>query len=286
MDQLYQRLSNSQLQLHQSSGPACARCGSPNHPDCLIASTAPSKEKRRLTSSRQRISRPVVTRMAIKSSSQSQLVVMRSKAIRKNSSSNNDSSAIRSPPVSACASQPFSPISKYVIVVPVELPATGVIKGTMGVAPPLRKQKIGSFNDSRSSTRSPDYKLHEPDHYSHYPTTQTLNDAAALKVHTPLQEKKTVPQPTPLVVAFPVKRRIEKSTPSSYTFASDSTKLGEIPHRHWNRPWDHEEAVRLNAETAIIDHPVQLAVSEKTTKKKWIFRFLRRGSAVSTATVA
>jgi hypothetical protein len=37
-------------------------------------------------------------------------------------------------------------------------------------------------------------------------------------------------------------------TPSMYTFASDSTKLGEIPMRKWNVPFDYEGSERRNEE--------------------------------------
>lgn len=47
------------------------------------------------------------------------------------------------------------------------------------------------------------------------------------------------------------RRRAEKETPSTYTFASDSTKLGEIPHRKWVVPFDFEEAARLNEEVGV-----------------------------------
>ncbi|EAT80668.2 hypothetical protein SNOG_12256 [Parastagonospora nodorum SN15] len=74
-------------------------------------------------------------------------------------------------------------------------------------------------------------------------------------------------------VSLPVRRRIDKMTPSAYTFASDSTKLGEIPQRSWTTPWDYEEADRLNheARTAV---PI-VVIDEKVGRKKGIFKWMR-----------
>jgi hypothetical protein len=47
------------------------------------------------------------------------------------------------------------------------------------------------------------------------------------------------------------RRRIDKITPSSYTFASDSTKLGEIPMQNWTAPFDSEEMRRRNIQLAM-----------------------------------
>lgn len=70
-------------------------------------------------------------------------------------------------------------------------------------------------------------------------------------------------------------------TPSSYTFASDSTKLGEIPQRNWTTPWDYEEAQRLNVEAAaamIVPVTSKEESKDGRPKKKGLFRWMRRGS--------
>ncbi|KAF2846020.1 hypothetical protein T440DRAFT_250512 [Plenodomus tracheiphilus IPT5] len=279
MTQLYQRLSQSQLQLQQFSAPTCSRCGNTGHTTCSSQNTTSEKDKRKRTSSRQRVSGPVVTRMPIKTSSQPQLVVMRPKATRKYSTSSNNSSATKSPPSSAYTTPMSSPRSKYIAMAPIELPASTVVKGTMGVAPPpSRNQRIDSFDEPRPTTWPHDYKGYAPDQI-HHPTSKLPNFTAAPKRHVPSGEKKSSRQASPPVSPLPIKRRMEKITPSSYTFASDSTKLGEIPQRHWTRPWDYEEAERLNTEAASKPQPI-MAVSEEKLKKKGLFRkILRRGSA-------
>jgi hypothetical protein len=75
-----------------------------------------------------------------------------------------------------------------------------------------------------------------------------------------------------------MRRRLDIATPSTYTFASDSTKLGEIPQRSWNTPWDYEEAGRMNEEAA--KKPVSVPSVEKP-KKRGVFKMFRRGTGES-----
>lgn len=59
------------------------------------------------------------------------------------------------------------------------------------------------------------------------------------------------PQPLNSVAQHDVpvqRRRLEKATPSTHTFLSASTKLGEIPMHRWNKPFDYAEMERMNAE--------------------------------------
>jgi hypothetical protein len=72
---------------------------------------------------------------------------------------------------------------------------------------------------------------------------------------------------------------MDKITPSSYTFASDSTKLGEIPQKNWTTPFNYEEAERLNAEALVHGYPTPAAAAPKP--KKGLFKFLRRGTAAA-----
>lgn len=280
MTQLYQRLSHSQLQLQHISLPTCSRCGSAKHVDCSSKNTTSDKEKKKHASSRsQRISGPVVTRMPIRSSSQSrpQLVVMRPKASRKSSSSSNNSSSNskKSSPISTHTSSLASPLPKYE---PIDLQACGFIKGTMGGVPlPGLKQRVDSFDDPRSSTSPLDYKDYASE-YLNYPTPR-LPSFTPTPRRNPPHEKKVAPEAPLPSPPLPMKRRIDKATPSSYTFASDSTKLGEIPQRNWTRPWDYEEAARLNDKAAVAG-PVVPVVEAKTSKKKSLFmKIMRRKGA-------
>ena len=103
----------------------------------------------------------------------------------------------------------------------------------------------------------------------HMPTAQKAEPR-----HTPHRREKT-PASSSQVVP---KRRADKLTPSTYTFASDSTKLGEIPERNWAQPWNYAEAERLNTEAATTGYT--LPGTEAAAKpKRGIFGFLRRGGA-------
>jgi hypothetical protein len=62
------------------------------------------------------------------------------------------------------------------------------------------------------------------------------------------------------------RRRADRVTPSMYTFASDSTKLGEIPVRKWTSPFDYEEMGRRNKEVAMGTSHLQ--VQEQVQKRK------------------
>ncbi|KAF2747557.1 hypothetical protein M011DRAFT_402192, partial [Sporormia fimetaria CBS 119925] len=105
----------------------------------------------------------------------------------------------------------------------------------------------------------------------------------------PAQLRKPPPSPltphlaTPIAASpsplSPFRRRDDKPTPSTYTFASDSTKLGEIPMRHWNVPFDHAEAERLNREAAVNGYPIGGAQTAgvEGRKRRGLFGFLRRG---------
>ncbi|CBX98019.1 hypothetical protein LEMA_P094280.1 [Plenodomus lingam JN3] len=282
MAQLYQRLSPSQLQLH---APTCSRCGTSSHIDCSSDSKFSVREQRKHAGSRQRADGSVVTRMPIKTSSHPQLVVMRPKSTRKNSSLRNNSSASKPPPNSTYATTAMSSvISKFIVMTPIELPASSVIKGTMGVAPPSpRSPRIDSFDDPRPSRWPYNDKGHASEHID-YPRPQLTNFKSTPKHCTPSSERESAHRTSPPISSSPVKRRMDKVTPSSYTFASDSTKLGEIPQFHWTRPWDYEEAERLNSEAALNPQPAVTMPVEKTVKKKGLFRkILSRGSAAGVA---
>ncbi|KAL6705282.1 hypothetical protein ACN47E_007092 [Coniothyrium glycines] len=293
MTQLYHRLSQSQLHLslYNMAHFPCARCGSPSHEDCSTKCTGPAKEKKRSTQTRQKNSGTMVTRMPIKSSSQPQLVVVRPKNTRKtsNSGSNSSSSSNRSSSTPIHTSPLASPLPMYVPVDPFDLYPPGVIRGTMGTSTPTSR-RVDSFDVSRPSTWPHEYMA--ASEHLHSPTPKLPSFTPAPKRPSPTEKKATPPAPPPpskpnflQPMSLPMRRRLDKVTPSSYTFASDSTKLGEIPQRNWTKPWDYEEAERLNAEAAVFGHPtVATTTDEKSSKKKSRFKkFMRRGSTSTPA---
>ena len=56
-------------------------------------------------------------------------------------------------------------------------------------------------------------------------------------------------------------------TPSLYTFASDSTKLGEIPMHKWTKPWDAKEMRAKNEEAKLL--PVETVERKKRGWRIW-----------------
>ena len=81
------------------------------------------------------------------------------------------------------------------------------------------------------------------------------------------------PSGAPMPFTAHLKRRLDKATPSQYTFASDSTKLGEIPETRWAQPFDYERAELLNnfaaaAAKVRVPTPAQVAQAEGKAKEK------------------
>lgn len=288
MTQLYQRISQSQLNLYQMNASSCARCGSSNHYDCSPRSNSSTpnleKDKKKHINSRQRAQGPTVARMPIKSSSQPQLVVVRPKHTRKGSSGSGSSHS-KSASNSSYTSPLASPLPLYITEEAFEIKTDGVIHGVLGGPMPLAghgRRRKDSFNvhDPRPSTWP------DPHPYTVMPPTPESfhlhMPAPKLPSFTPTPRRPAPPQQktssAPSPVSAPIKRRMDKATPSSYTFASDSTKLGEIPQRNWTTPWDYDEAERLNAEAATTGYPGSPVVVEDK-KKKGLFRWMKRSGA-------
>lgn len=275
MNQLYQRLSQSQLQIH----PALR---TKTQQDCESTgnSSDSSKDTRKSTASRRRPSGSHVTRMPTKSSSQPQLCMVRSKSrntSRKESVSGNSSGTSKSvsksssPYASPFASPLQSPVPEYAVLDPMihnrlDFKSAAHTRGAYAdmSSPPSshNRKRVDSLDAARPAA----WPYAQPyDYFSFMPErlqepTPKLPEFASTsrKSSSPSSPKKAPPvpaKPTALsattktaapAVAAPFKRRLDKVTPSSYTFASDSTKLGEIPETRWARPWDYEHAEMLN----------------------------------------
>jgi hypothetical protein len=81
----------------------------------------------------------------------------------------------------------------------------------------------------------------------------------------------------------PPRRRREQPTPSVYTFASDSTKVGEIPMARWAEPFDFEAMARLNAEAALrppLNPAIVNGSGGRVTKRKGFFGLFRKTAPV------
>lgn len=307
MSQLYKRLSHSQLQIH----PAL-RSKTPQYCESSDSNSSSSKDKKKSTTSR-RPSGSHVTRMPIKSSSQPQLCVVRSKSrntSRKDSVSNSSSSTLKSNSKSSSPySSPYvsplqSPVPEYTVLDPMvherlDFKNAAYARGAYA-KPTLPSSRAHKRNDSLDVVRpvawSPysqpyDYFSCMPEHV-HAPipklpdfgsTPREAPAASAVRKGPAIPAKplsltstnKMLPGPTP------TKRRLDKVTLSSYTFASDSTKLGEIPESKQAKPWDYEQAEMLNNMAAAAGKVnVTAVVEDKRVKEKKGLRFWKRGEAV------
>lgn len=301
MSQLYQRLSQSQLQIHPALRSNAAQyCESSGN------SSDSSKDTKKSTASRRRPSGSHVTRITTRSSSQPQLCMVRSKsrnASRKDSVSSSSSSPSKSrskspsPYTSPFASPLQSPVPEYAVLDPMihnrlDLKSTAHARGAPISAQIASfsndRKRVDSLDAARPAAWSPhaqpyDYFSFMPEHI-HEPKPKLPEfTSTSRKTSSPLSPKKAPPVPvkpaslsnaakTPATpVPAPLKRRLDKVTPSSYTFASDSTKLGEIPETRWAHPWDYERAEMLNnmaAAAAKVRVPTPVVAEEKGKGKE------------------
>ncbi|USP73334.1 uncharacterized protein yc1106_00608 [Curvularia clavata] len=297
--------STSSSTRQRSLGPVVTRRplknGSSNHPQLVVV--RPKMTRKSASSSN--------SSSAVKSTSSS------SRTTSPTASPQPRKLQMASPELKKLPPAPVLPL--YVPVDPLELQSTGVIKGTLGGGAPKTssrvKQRVDSFQDPREPwplehlphtiTKSPSPKpvqvakpapppkpsptpkhIHEPT--PKLPTffttprrSSTPTPSAPPKPPVPSKPEYLSPPPlldhAPATIHF--RRRMEKATPSSYTFASDSTKMGEIPQRKWTSPFDFEKAERLNAEAALNGYPNPLPSADKAEKRKKRFGFMRRGDA-------
>jgi hypothetical protein len=257
LNQLYQRLSQSQLQLHR-------------RPE---SKTDPERKKR--SSSRQRSQGPTVTRVSVKtsgSSKQTQLAMVRPRNARKGSTSSSSTGSSKTP--STSVSSPYTtpprspPLPEYSPNDPFPPQKAPVVKNNSTAS----KKPMLSANTGRPTTW-PQPKVTKPAPFTNtLPTSEEYFAMKSLPPHLPL--------PFSNATHSVPRRRIDKHTPSTYTFASDSTKLGEIPQRNWTVPFNYEQAERLNAEAAVKGHPVTTASADQKTKtRKGLRSLFKKGQA-------
>lgn len=325
MSQLYQRLSQSQLQIH----PALRI----NAIESSGNSSDSSKDNRKSTASRgRRPSGSHVTRLTTKSSSQPQLCMVRSKSrntSRKDSTSSSSSSKLASKSTSRSespyASPLQSPVPEYAVLDP-------MMQHRVDMKSPIYTRRISAsaqippFSPDRKRIDSLDAVAQPQDYFSLTPAPQPRPPAFASTARKPLpsssptrkekekekekerekdrekgkeKEKEKAPSSpkksappvpskpaalsnnnpasnpsgAPMPFTAHLKRRLDKATPSQYTFASDSTKLGEIPETRWAQPFDYERAELLNnfaaaAAKVRVPTPAQVAQAEEKGRAK------------------
>jgi hypothetical protein len=273
--QLAQRLSRSRVQVYRIT--ACPKCGSSKHQKCSGSTSSQSSkhrsqlDKTKYTGASIRSNSPTVVRVPIKSSSQTQLVYVRPRNTRKHStSSSSSSSRTQSTARTSPSTSPIgSPLPQYAQIDP--FPPVPPKPATLKAAP--TKQSRRSLNDDPQPVPWPSTRLDAPTNSLPLPPPKTPSPQRSSSP----KEKRS---PLPATEVF--RRRADKLTPSTFTFASGSTKLGEIPERNWAIPFDYAEAERLNAEALVVSYPLPDG-GDKRKAKKGLFGFLRRGSAGAAA---
>jgi hypothetical protein len=101
----------------------------------------------------------------------------------------------------------------------------------------------------------------------HHATTPPYSPVPSRPHHTPKPEESAEEV---------FRRRVEKVTPSMRTFASNSTKVGEIPMCKWNTPYDFDEMMRLNAEAASRPFAAHTTTEQKSRGR--LFNLFRKSS--------
>ncbi|KAF2707394.1 hypothetical protein K504DRAFT_384104 [Pleomassaria siparia CBS 279.74] len=279
LNQLFQRLSQSHVNLNVYRSSSCGQCGSMKHKDCpgVISRYSPSSkgsvssDKKRQTSPKSRSSTHMITRVSLKSNSstQTRLAVVRPRASRKSSSSSSSYSSTKS-------HSAFDP--SYTSPVESPLPQYAQLD-------PFPAHKSSAHKASATSSRRRANSIDGPGPIT-WPHTRSDNTLPLPTPHLKSQPPKRSPPPPPREKQDPLcpgpllkARRLDKPTFSTYTFASGSTKLGEIPQRNWNTPWDYDEAERMNQEAAMRRRTS--SVESKPKAKKGMFKFLRRSTGES-----
>lgn len=83
--------------------------------------------------------------------------------------------------------------------------------------------------------------------------------------------------PLPDIMELQSRRRLQKPTPTYYSVASDSTKLGEIPLHKWSEPFNFDAMSMINKEAARNGWPVtDLVTAEQKKKRGGLFGIFRR----------
>jgi hypothetical protein len=107
-------------------------------------------------------------------------------------------------------------------------------------------------------------------------STPNLHHHATASSYPPIPSKPhRIPDPEDSAETI-FRRRVEKVTPSMHTFASNSTKVGEIPMCKWNTPYDFDEMMRRNAEAA--SRPVAAHTTTEQKPRRTLFKMFRRSS--------
>jgi hypothetical protein len=280
MNQLYIRLSQSSLSL-----PSCTKCHSlktqgekRQKPSSKITNKSLSTEKkkqypriqarypeRRASPNALRVA--TIARVPMDGSSQSQLAIVRPRNRRTSSSMSSASSKSGTSDSSVSSAQTTPNDNALMSSTPAK---------SMSPAPPYT-----ALPDSTLSHRidvSQRKTIQPPNYYARVQTIHSpspINESEMWESHlTYLHPRNRASSTAPPDLTSSRPRNKRQST---YSFASDSTKLGEIPLSKWAQPFDFAEMEKLNhqlANTMLQDDSNESL--EQTKKSRGIFGFFKK----------
>jgi hypothetical protein len=255
--QLFRRMSQTQLSQASSSRLALPHTV---HQDSSHTSHGEKKQRRRRPAAKHtKVRGPTLARVVIANSSKpSQIALVKPGERRKKSSSSSVSRAYSDPP--SGASTPLSPPPPYnepeQLAIAAPPPA------------PQRRHTTPEVPRPRRKASAADVRPRPLDSQHAYPTAARstpglLTDNAG--VYTGLASPPNV---------LPRRR---KPTPTYYSMASDSTKLGEIPLHRWPEPFDFDAMSLMNRAAEVNGWPADQVGSVGTKKKRFgLMRLFRK----------
>lgn len=227
------------------------------------------KRRRKPGSKHSKIRGPTLARVVIQDSSRpSQIAMVKPGERRKKSSSSNVSSKTSSDVPSGASTPLFSP-PPYEMTEKPARPIAHRSHTSSEVPKPRHKQ-------SAANVKAPPVPV-KPEALRATKSAPWLRTAKA-EQYEPLPP---MPATAPLPAIEP--RRRKQLTPTYYSIASDSTKLGEIPLHKWAQPFDFDAMSLMNKDAERNGWPVhQLdAVGEGKKKRFGFFGLFRRKEATA-----
>jgi len=227
--------------------------------------TAERKKKRRPSTKRTKMQGPMLARVVIQDSSKrSQIALVKTKERRKKSTSSNAPSKMQSEAPSD-VSMPLSSPPPYDVSESKHAPTRPEVHRSQ-TAPDMVKPRC---KQSTANVRSPPVSA-KPEALQATKSTPRLHNGVEHRFEP------SPPVPTrPLLEDGEPRRR--KLTPTYYSIASDSTKLGEIPLHKWPVPFDFDQMSIINKEAERNGWPLnQLDDGEAKKKRFGIMRLFRK----------
>ena len=227
--------------------------------------------KKRSSSKHTKVRGPTIARIVVQDSSRpAQLAVVKPGQRRKkrslpSSASSSDASKSHSEASTAPTTPRMSPPPEYSSEAGAQKPArpaTHRSKTAPEVPKPRRKQ-------SAANMASPPLP----------PKPEELRSSRSTPRLRPAQERLHEPiPPVPATAPLPsVEPRRRKPTPTYYSIASDSTKLGEIPMHKWAVPYDWDAMSVLNKEAELNGCPVSDRQDDVGKKRRFgLFKLFKR----------